>query len=54
VSLAVSFADAARAETLTAVGRVVRRGRSLSTCTAEVHGADGRVVATALATYKVG
>ena len=54
VSLTVNFLDAARAEDLEASGRVVRRGRSLTCCEADVRGADGRLVAKALGTYKVG
>ena len=54
VSLTVNFLDAARAEDLEARGRVVRRGRSLTCCEADVLGADGRIVARALGTYKVG
>lgn len=54
VSLTLSYLDTARAEDLTAHGRVVRRGRSLCTCEVDVQGADGRLVAKGLATYKVG
>ena len=54
VSLTLDFVDAARAEDLTARGRVVRRGRSLCFCEVDVAGADGRLVAKALASYKVG
>ncbi len=54
VSLTVNFLDAARAEDLEARGQVVRRGRSLTCCEADVLGADGRIVARALGTYKVG
>jgi uncharacterized protein (TIGR00369 family) len=54
VSMSTQFLDAARAEDLVAEGRVVRRGATLTACDVEVRGADGRPVARALATYKVG
>ena len=54
VSLTMNYLDTARAEDLVAHGRVVRRGRSLCTCEVDVEGADGRLVAKGLATYKVG
>ena len=54
VSITVNYLDGARGEDLSAVGSVVRRGKSLCTCEADVRGADGRTVARALATYKLG
>jgi uncharacterized protein (TIGR00369 family) len=54
VSLTMSYLDTARAEDLVAHARVVRRGRSLCTVDVDVEGADGRLVAKGLATYKVG
>jgi uncharacterized protein (TIGR00369 family) len=54
VSLAIDFVGAARAETLVADGKLLRRGRSLCHCEVDVTGEDGRLVAKALATYKVG
>jgi uncharacterized protein (TIGR00369 family) len=54
VALSTQFLDAARAEDLVAEGRVLRRGATLTACDVEVRGADGRPVARALGTYKVG
>jgi uncharacterized protein (TIGR00369 family) len=54
VSLTLNYLETARAEALVAHGRVVRRGRSLCTCEVDIEGADGRLVAKGLATYKVG
>ena len=54
VGLSLNYLDTARAEDLTAHGRVVRRGRSLCTVDVDVQGADGRLVAKGLATYKMG
>jgi uncharacterized protein (TIGR00369 family) len=54
VGLSTQFLDAARAEDLLAEGRVLRRGSTITTCEVEVRGEDGRRVAQALGTYKVG
>jgi uncharacterized protein (TIGR00369 family) len=54
VSLAVSFVAAARAQDVTADARVVRRGKSICFCEVDVTGADGRLVAKGLVTYKLG
>ncbi|MGD1170594.1 PaaI family thioesterase [Mycobacterium seoulense] len=54
VSMALEFMAPARATDVIGVGRVLRRGRSLVNCEAEVVDAHGRLVAKALATYKVG
>jgi uncharacterized protein (TIGR00369 family) len=54
VSLSLEYVDAAREEDLVASGHVVRRGRTLCFCEVDVTGADGRTVAKALATYKIG
>jgi uncharacterized protein (TIGR00369 family) len=54
VALSTQFLDAARAEDLVAEGRVLRRGGTLTSVDVEVRGADGRPVARALGTYKVG
>ena len=43
-----------RATDVIGVGRVLRRGRSLTNCEAEILDARGTLVAKALATYKVG
>ena len=54
ISLSTEFVDAARAEDLLAEGRVIRRGKTLTACEVDIRGADGRTVARALGTYKVG
>jgi uncharacterized protein (TIGR00369 family) len=54
VSMATEFVDAARAEDIVGRGEIVRRGRTLTTVDVTIVGADERVVAKALATYKVG
>ena len=53
VALSVDFVTAARAQDLTAVGRVIRRGRSLVFCEVEVRDAN-QVVAIGIVTYKLG
>ena len=53
VALSVDFVTAARAQDLTAVGRVIRRGRSLVFCEVEVRDAN-QIVAVGLVTYKLG
>ena len=54
VGLSISYVAAARGQDVTAVARVVRRGGSLCFVDAEATAADGRVVARALVTYKLG
>ncbi len=54
VSLTVDFVAAARAQDLTASGRVVRRGKSLVFCEVEVRDASEQVVAIGLVKYKLG
>src|ERR1700753_979433 len=54
VSMTLDFMAPARATDVIGVGRVLRRGRSLVTCEAEIVDPEGRLVAKALATYKVG
>jgi uncharacterized protein (TIGR00369 family) len=54
VDLSVSFVAAARGEDLSAEARVLRRGRSLCYCEVDVTGDQGRLVAKALVTYKLG
>jgi len=53
VSLTVDYVGAARAEDLTATGRLVRRG-AICFCEVDVEGEDGRVVAKGLGKYKLG
>ena len=55
VSLATEFVEAANSEDLTAEGTLLRRGASLTMSEVEVRSAaDERLIAKALATYKVG
>jgi len=54
MSMALDFMAPARATDVIGVGRVLRRGRSLVNCEAEIVDPEGRLVAKALATYKVG
>ncbi|RFZ05021.1 hypothetical protein DSM43518_04089 [Mycobacterium marinum] len=54
VSLALDFMAPARATDVIGVGRVLRRGRSLVNCEAEIVDPEGTLLAKALATYKVG
>ena len=54
VGLTVDFLAAARGSDLDATARVIRRGGSLCFCDVEVAGPDGRLVAKALVTYKLG
>lgn len=54
VSLSLEYVDAAHDEDIVASGRVLRRGRTLCFCEVDVTGEDGRTVAKALATYKIG
>lgn len=54
VSMALDFMAPARATDVIGIGRVLRRGRSLVNCEAEIIDPQGRLVAKALATYKVG
>lgn len=54
VSLTLDFMAPARSTDVIAVGRAVRRGRSLVNCEAEIVDPEGRLLAKALAVYKVG
>lgn len=54
VALTVEFLAAARGRDLTAVARVLRRGRSICFSEVDVTEPDGTLVAKALATYKLG
>lgn len=53
-SMSVQFLAPARACDVIAVGRVLRRGKTLVNCDVNVVTADGDPVAKAIATYKVG
>ena len=54
MSMALDFMAPARATDVIGVGRVLRRGRSLVNCEAEIVDPEGSLIAKALATYKVG
>jgi uncharacterized protein (TIGR00369 family) len=54
VSLTLDFMAPARSTDVIGVGRVLRRGRSLVNCEADIVDPSGTLVAKALATYKVG
>jgi uncharacterized protein (TIGR00369 family) len=54
VSMALDYLAPARSTDLIEVGRVLRRGRSLVNCEAEVMLPAGDLVAKAIATYKLG
>jgi uncharacterized protein (TIGR00369 family) len=54
VDLTVAYLVGARGQDVTAVARVLRRGKSISFCDVEVQGADGVAVAKGLVTYKLG
>ena len=54
VSMTLDFMAPARATDVIGVGRVLRRGRLLTNCEAEIVDPEGRLLAKALATYKVG
>lgn len=54
VSMTLDFIAPARATDVIGVGRALRRGRSLVNCEAEIVDPKGRLLAKALAIYKVG
>jgi uncharacterized protein (TIGR00369 family) len=54
VSMALQYLAPAHATDLFGVGRVLRRGRYLVNCEAEIVDSSGELVAKAIATYKVG
>ncbi len=53
-SMSMQFLAPARATDLIAVGRVLRRGKTLVNCDVDVVTTDGEAVAKAIATYKIG
>lgn len=53
-SMSVHFLAPAQACDVIAIGRVLRRGRTLVHCDVDVVTAEGAAVAKAIATYKVG
>lgn len=54
VAMALDFITPARGTDMIGVGRVLRRGKSLVNCEAEIIDPEGKLLAKALATYKVG
>jgi uncharacterized protein (TIGR00369 family) len=54
VSLSINFTAAARAVDLRAEAQVVRRGRQLSNIEIRASDSDGKLIAHAIATYKLG
>ena len=54
IALAVNFLAAARGQDIVADARVIQRGRTITVCEVSVEDADGRRVASALVTYKLG
>jgi uncharacterized protein (TIGR00369 family) len=54
VSIALDYMAPARATDLIGEGKVLRRGKSLVNCEADVLRPDGERVAKAIATYKLG
>ncbi len=53
-SMALEFIDSANGEDIHAEGKLLRRGRTLNNTEVEIKTGDGRLVAKAIATYKVG
>ena len=53
-SMSIQFLAPARATDVIAIGRVLRRGRTLVNCDVDVVTPDGEPIAKAIATYKVG
>uniref|UniRef100_UPI0034E230BB PaaI family thioesterase n=1 Tax=Mycobacterium sp. OAE908 TaxID=2817899 RepID=UPI0034E230BB len=53
-SMSMQFLAPARAIDLIAIGRVLRRGKTLVNCDVDVVTPEGEAVAKAIATYKVG
>jgi uncharacterized protein (TIGR00369 family) len=54
VSMTVDYLSPARSTDLIGIGKVLRRGRSLVNCEADVVLPSGELVAKAIATYKIG
>ena len=54
IALTINFLAAARGEDVVADARVIRRGRTITVCEVAVEGAEGKRVASALVTYKLG
>src|SRR5438105_11614242 len=54
IALTVNFLAAARGQTIVADARVTQRGKTITFCEVEARDAAGKLVATALVTYKLG
>ena len=54
IGFSLNFLAAGRGEDLLATAQVIQRGRSICVCEVQVEGADGKAVARALVTYKIG
>jgi uncharacterized protein (TIGR00369 family) len=54
IALTVNFLAAARGEDIFANAHVMQRGRTITVCEVRVETKDGRAVASALVTYKLG
>jgi len=54
IGLTVNFLAAARGQDIVADARVIQRGRTITVCEVTVEGADGKRIASALVTYKLG
>jgi uncharacterized protein (TIGR00369 family) len=54
IALTVNFIAAARGQTIVADARVIQRGKSITVCEVETRDAAGKLVASALVTYKLG
>jgi uncharacterized protein (TIGR00369 family) len=54
VSMALDYLAPARSTDVIGVGRVLRRGRSLTNCEAEIVDPRGTLIAKAIAVYKLG
>jgi uncharacterized protein (TIGR00369 family) len=53
-SMSMQFLAPARASDLIAIGRVLRRGKTLVNCDVDIVTPEGEAVAKAIATYKIG
>jgi uncharacterized protein (TIGR00369 family) len=54
IALAVNFLAAARGQDIVADARVIQRGRTITVCEVAVEDTNGKRVASALVTYKLG
>jgi uncharacterized protein (TIGR00369 family) len=54
IALTVNFLAAARGQDIVADARVIQRGRTITVCEVVVEGVNGKRIASALVTYKLG